>query len=465
MVAKIVRRHAGRHLPLLSRASGYLNFWIGHTMPRTRAEVLWETWNTLSYAERVRRFKLLPTDQRDEFFLSLDPREQAQLLTALPSKERRLWVRLLEPDDATDLVQEAAVEERGELLSMLDEPTRAEVRALLTYAEDVAGGLMNPRYVHVRPDMTVGEAVRYVRHQAGTVETIYYVYILDASQRLLGVCSLRELFQGKEDQPVRDVMHPEPVTVSEHSDQETVARLYVEQDLLAIPVVDDQQRMRGIITFDDVADVVREEATEDIQMAGGTQALEEPYLSVSLPGLVKKRALWLTVLFLGEMLTASAMTFYEGEIASAVVLALFLPMIISSGGNAGSQATTLVIRAMALGQVRLLDWWRVLRRELAAGMLLGLVLAAFGMIRVVAWQAVGAGYGEHYVLLGLTVSVSVLGVVVWGSLAGSMLPIVLRSLRLDPAAASAPLVATMVDVTGVVIYFSVASTVLSGTLL
>ncbi len=434
-------------------------------MTRTRAEALWETWNTLSDEERVRRFKLLPTDQRDEFFLSLDPREQEQLLFALPVKERRLWVRLLEPDDATDLIQQAPEVERGVLLGMLDEPTRNEVRALLVYAEDVAGGLMNPRYVHVRPDMTVGEAVRYVRHQAGLVETIYYIYVLDASQHLLGVCSLRELFQGKEDQLVRTLMHPDPITVSEQSDQETVARLYVEQDLLAIPVVDEHHRMRGIITFDDVADVVREEATEDIQKAGGTQALDEPYLTVGLAELVKKRALWLTVLFVGEMLTASAMAFYESEIASAVVLALFLPLIISSGGNAGSQATTLVIRAMALGQVRLLDWWRVLRRELAAGILLGLVLAVLGMIRVVAWQAVGSGYGEHFLLLGLTVSVSVVGVVLWGSVAGSMLPLVLRSLRLDPAAASAPLVATMVDVTGVLIYFSVATTVLSGTLL
>ncbi len=434
-------------------------------MSRTRAEALWETWNTLSDEERVRRFKLLPTDQRDEFFLSLDPREQAQLLFTLPAKERRLWIRLLEPDDATDLIQQAPAAERGVLLGMLDEPTRNEVRALLAYAEDVAGGLMNPRYVHVRPDMTVGEAVRYVRHQAGLVETIYYIYVLDASQHLLGVCSLRELFQGKEDQLVRTLMHLDPITVSEHSDQETVARLYVEQDLLSIPVVDEQHRMRGIITFDDVVDVVREEATEDIQKAGGTQALDEPYLTVGLAELVKKRALWLTVLFVGEMLTASAMAFYESEIASAVVLALFLPLIISSGGNAGSQATTLVIRAMALGQVRLLDWWRVLRRELAAGILLGLVLAVLGMIRVVAWQAVGSGYGEHFLLLGLTVSVSVVGVVLWGSVAGSMLPLVLRSLRLDPAAASAPLVATMVDVTGVVIYFSVATAVLSGTLL
>ncbi len=434
-------------------------------MPRTRAEALWETWTTLSDRERVRRFKTLPTDQRDEFFLSLDPREQAQLLLALPVKERRLWIRLLEPDDATDLVQEAPAGERRELLGMLDEPTRAEVRALLAYAEDVAGGLMNPRYVRVRPDMTVGEAVRYVRRQAALVETIYYVYVLDESQRLLGVCSLRELFRGKEEQPVSEVMHADPVTVSEHSDQEAVARLYVEQDLLAIPVVDDQRRMKGIIAFDDVADVVREEATEDIQKAGGTQALEEPYLTVSLPALVKKRALWLTVLFLGEMLTASAMTYFEGEIASAVVLALFLPLIISSGGNAGSQATTLVIRAMALGQVKLLDWWRVLRRELAAGMLLGLTLAVLGMVRVVAWQVVGGVYGEHYVLLGWTVSVSVVGVVLWGSVAGSMLPLVLRSLGLDPAAASAPLVATFVDVTGVVIYFLVAGALLTGTLL
>jgi magnesium transporter len=279
------------------------------------------------------------------------------------------------------------------------------------------------------------------------------------------VLSVRELFQAPDDRPVREFMHTQVVTVPEDLDQEAVARLYVEKDLLAIPVVDPQGRMRGIITFDDIADVVRREATEDIQKVGGTAALDQPYLNVGLPALVKKRAGWLAALFLGEMLTATAMAFFEEEIARAVVLALFVPLIISSGGNSGSQASTLVIRAMAIGEVRLRDWWRVCRREAAAGLALGAVLGSIGFVRILVWDAVGHMYGEHAMLLALTVGFTLVGVVLWGSLAGSMLPFLLRRLGLDPASASAPFVATLVDVTGLVIYFGVASVLLAGTLL
>jgi magnesium transporter len=260
-------------------------------------------------------------------------------------------------------------------------------------------------------------------------------------------------------------MRTEVVTVQDDLDQESVARVYVEQGLLAIPVVDQRGRMKGIITFDDIADVVREEATEDAQKVGGMQALDEPYLKAPFTELVKKRAGWLTFLFLGEMLTATAMAFFEKEIAKAVVLALFVPLIISSGGNSGSQATTLVIRAMAVGEVKIRDWWRVMRREVGAGLALGTVLGTIGTIRIVVWQAVGSVYGEHYLLLALAVGVSLVGVVLWGSLVGAMLPFGLRKLGFDPASASAPFVATCVDVTGLVIYFTVASIFLTGTLL
>jgi magnesium transporter len=431
----------------------------------TAASLLYEEWPELTESERVTRFRALPPDESEDFFLSLDPREQVDLLRALPAKERRLWLRLLAPDDAADLVQEAPAEERHELLDMLDETTRVEVRALLAYAEDEAGGLMNPRFARVRPDMTVGEAIRYLRHQAAQLETLYYVYVLDEQQHLVGVLSVRQLFQQADDKLVRDVMDPDVITVPETMDQEAIGRLYVEQDFAAIPVTDATGRMKGIITFDDIADVVREEATEDIQKIGAVQALEEPYLTARLRDLVKKRAGWLSILFLGEMLTATAMGYFEHEIARAVVLALFVPLIISSGGNSGSQASTLVIRAMALGEVKLRDWWRILARELGAGLALGAVLGTIGLIRIVVWQAVAHPYGEHFLLIGLTVAISLVGVVLWGSVSGSMLPFVLRRAGLDPASASAPFVATLVDVTGLVIYFSVASLLLSGRLL
>lgn len=434
-------------------------------LENSAAVSLWEEWPGLSEEERVERFKTLPREEADEFFLSLAPVEQASLLRALPQGERRLWMRLLPPDDAADLIQEAPSEERPQLLEMLDDATRTEVRALLAYAEDEAGGLMNPRFARVRPDMTADEAVSYLRKQAGQVETLYYAYVLDEGQHLEGVLSLRELFQASGTKLVREILHTEVVTVREDMDQEAVGRLYVEQGLLAIPVVDHAGRMKGIITFDDIADVVREEATEDTQKLGGMAALEEPYLKAPLAELVRKRAGWLTVLFVGELLTATAMAYFEVEIARAVVLALFIPLIISSGGNSGSQATTLVIRAMAVGEVKIRDWWRVLRREVGTGFALGAVLGALGVIRVVLWHVVGGVYGEHYLLLGMAVGITLAGVVLWGCLVGAMLPFVFRRFGLDPASASAPFVATLVDVTGLVIYFTVASVLLTGTLL
>jgi magnesium transporter len=380
--------------------------------------------------------------------------------------ERQLWMRQLAPDDAADLVQAAPAEEREALLRVLDAPTRREVSALLAYAEDEAGGLMSPRYVRLRPDMSVDEAIVYLRRAARErVETIYYIYVVDADHRLLGVVSFRELFAAPSESRVRDVMSTEVVSVRADLDQEAVAHVIAESDLMAVPVLDEQGRIQGIVTVDDIVDVVREEATEDIQKIGGTQALDAPYLQVGLFEMVRKRALWLTVLFVGQLLTTTAMAYYEDALSRALVLALFIPLVISSGGNSGSQASTLVIRAMAMQEVRLRDWWRVLRRELAAGLLLGVILGAIGLLRVLLWPSREEIYGAHFVLVGATVSLSLVWIVMWGAVAGSMLPFALRRLGFDPASASAPFVATLVDVTGLVIYFSVATVILSGTLL
>jgi magnesium transporter len=380
--------------------------------------------------------------------------------------DRRSWMRLLPPDDAADLIQAAGPEQRDALLALLDEPTRREVTALLAYAEDQAGGLMSPRYARLRPNMSVDEAISYLHRQVREqLETIYYIYVLDSEQHLLGVVSFRELFAAPPDKTVRDVMHTDFVTAHETMDQEELSRLFSTHGLIAIPVVDSEGRIKGIVTVDDIVHVVREEATEDIHKIGGMEALDEPYLRVRFGHMVRKRAGWLSALFLGEMLTATAMSYFEDEIARAVVLALFVPLIISSGGNSGSQATTLVIRAMALGEVRLSDWWRVIRRELASGLVLGSILASIGIVRILLWQAFSDIYGEHYLLIALTVGGSLVGVVTFGTLAGSLLPFLLRRIGFDPASASAPFVATLVDVTGLVIYFTVASVVLRGALL
>jgi magnesium transporter len=430
------------------------------------ADDLRELWPTLTPEEKVEGFRVLPRLEAEDLFLSLDTHAQSELLSALPSAERQLWLRQLPPDDAADLIQTLPEEERESLLRLLDEPTRREVSALMAYAEDEAGGLMSPRYVRLRPEMSVDEAISYLRRAARErAETIYYIYVLDAEQRLLGVISFRELFAATPDRTVRDVMHPDVVSVRDDLDQEAVARVIAENDLLAVPVVDAEGRIKGIVTVDDIVDVVREEATEDIQKIGGTEALDAPYLDVSVLGMVRKRGVWLTVLFLGQLLTATAMSYYEDAIARAVVLALFIPLIISSGGNSGSQASTLVVRALATDELRLRDWSRVFVRELATSLLLGLILGGIGLLRVVLWPTRERDYGEHFALVGLTVAVSLVWIVVWGSIAGSMLPFALRRLGLDPASASAPFVATIVDVTGLVIYFSVATMILSGTLL
>jgi magnesium transporter len=314
--------------------------------------------------------------------------------------------------------------------------------------------------------MTSREALSFLRQQAKAhLETPYYLYVLDHEHRLLGVVSFWELFTSPDEILVQEFMRTDIVTVTEAQDQEEVAALIAQHDLLAVPVVDEAGCMKGIVTVDDIVDVLQEEATEDIQKLAAMEAFDMPYLRTRFGPLLKKRAGWLMVLFLGEMLTATAMGYFEEEIARAVVLALFVPLIISSGGNSGSQAATLVVRAMALGEVRLRDWWRVLQRELGAGLALGAILGSIGMLRIAVWQLLFHLYGEHWVLIGLTVGLALVGVVLWGTLSGSMLPFVLRRFGLDPAASSAPFVATLVDVTGLIIYFSVAALILSGTLL
>ena len=427
---------------------------------------LYEAWPVLSLEERVEGFEYLARDDADDFFLQLNARDRAALLLALPLGERRLWMRLLAPDDAADLIQEVPIEERENMLSLLDEATRREVKGLLDYAEDEAGGLMNTRYSRLRADMTVDEAISYLRKDARMREkTVYYVFVVDAQEHLHGVVSFRDLLVSPGDKLVQDVMRTDVISAPEDLDQEALSQLFMRHHLLMMPVVDAEGRIKGVVNVNDIVDVVQEEATEDIQKLGAVETLQGPYLQVPLPRMIRKRAGWLAALFLGEMLTATAMGQFEAEIAHAVVLALFVPLIISSGGNSGAQATTLVIRAMALGEVRLRDWWRVIRREVITGFGLGTILASIGMVRILLWQFLFDAYGAHYFLVALTVAFSLVGVVLWGSVAGSILPFILRGLGFDPASASAPFVATLVDVTGLVIYFSIAAVVLNGTLL
>jgi magnesium transporter len=363
-----------------------------------------------------------------------------------------------------DFVDQVVQRARNLQVTIVREHLR-EGKAPAPYAADIAGGLMSSRFARISPDMSVDEAIGELRRQAGSVEMLYYAYVLDANQRLAGVVSFRDLFSADRTKKVGDVMKTDCVTVYEDTECELAADLFTKYRLLAIPVIDHERQMRGIITTSDLVGLIQEEASEDIQKIGGMEALGAPYLQVGFRRMVRKRAGWLAILFVGEMLTATAMGFFEGEIAKAAVLALFLPLIISSGGNSGSQATTLVIRAMGMGELGLRDWWRVIRREFFTGMTLGLLLGVIGVVRILVWQGIGGMYGIHYHLVALTIGCSLIGVVTFGTLAGSMLPFILRRCGLDPASASAPFVATLVDVTGLIIYFTVALFILRGSLL
>lgn len=398
-------------------------------------------------------------ERRVEIFHYLDDWIAAPLLGAMSSDEQVALIREL--DDT----------ERARLLARLDQSTQRELALLLRYPPDTAGGIMTTEFLSVPSTWTVDQALRHIREVGGVKETVYAIYVVDDENRLIHVASLRELVTSDRQQLMSQVgARKTPVVVAPLQDREEVARVISKYDLLAVPVVEHDGRILGIVTVDDVIDVLVAEETEDVQKLGGLEALDEPYLEVGLAKMLRKRGGWLAALFLGETLTATAMAFFEDEIAQAVVLALFIPLIISSGGNSGSQATTLVIRAMALGQIKLEDWWRVVRREFAAGLSLGLLLGTIGFLRIVLWEFVGGMggstlYGEHYLLVALTVSLSLIGIVTWGTLIGSTLPFILRRLGFDPASASAPFVATIVDVTGIVIYFTLAAFILRGTLL
>ena len=429
--------------------------------PPLTIDELRDAWPVLAADERFDGFLALDRESANDFFLGLPAHDQAVMLRTMRPPERRLWFHLLPPDDAADVVQEYPEEERVTVLSLADEAFRREIQGLLAYAEDAAGGLMSPRFARLRPEMTVDEAIHYLRRQAREhLETLNYLYVLDANQHLIGVVSFRDLFRNPATKLLREVMQTDLISVLDTMDQEAVARVFAKHGLNAIPVVDGEGHMKGIVTADDIVEVVQSEATEDIQKLGGMEALDTPYMRATLGAMIKKRAGWLSALFLGEMLTASAMGHYEQQIAQAVVLALFVPLIISSGGNSGSQATTLIIRAMALGEVGLRDWWRIMRRELVTGFALGLILAVIGTIRILVWQRAFHSYGVQYVEVAASVAVSLIGVVTWGTITGSMLPIIIRRLGFDPASASAPFVATLVDVSGLVIYFNVARVIM-----
>ncbi len=410
-------------------------------------------------------FRLLPRDLAAAVFSHFDAEQQEHLIARIGTERVAVLINEMGADDRTALLEELPAEVANRLIALLTPAERSITQTILNYPEESIGRLMTPDYVRVRREQTVADAMQHIRRWGRDAETINVIYVVDERGQLIDDLRIRQFLLADPSQTVESIMDGSFVALNAFDDREEAVRQIERYDRVALPVVDSRGVLVGIVTADDVADVAEEEATEDIQKMGGMEALDAPYLESAFASMVRKRAGWLSVLFLGQMLTATVMGYFEGAIEKAVVLALFLPLIISSGGNAGSQATSLVIRAMAVGEVRLRDWWAVLSRELAAGVCLGVLLGLIGLVRIVVWPGGPEHYGAHYFPLGLTLALSTLGVVTFGTFAGSMLPFVLRRLGLDPAAASAPFVATLVDVTGVVIYFSIAALLLRGTIL
>ncbi|MCE4225357.1 magnesium transporter [Methylobacterium sp. C25] len=391
-----------------------------------------------------------------------------EIVEALPRDRAGPLLTGMAADRLADVFRLMEEPGRSDLLERLDPETQGTVRALLAYPEESAGSIMTTEFVSVPGNWTVGQTLDHIRRVERTRETVYSVYVLDpASHVLLAAVPLRRLISAETGASVLSAAPGKrPVTVSGHASRDDAARLISKYDLLAVPVVDGAGHLIGIVTVDDVIDAMVQRQTEQVQRFGGMEALDEPYLRISFGEMLRKRAGWLAVLFLGEMMTASAMQGFQDELEKAIVLTLFIPLIMSSGGNSGSQATSLLIRALALDEVRLRDWWRVALRELPTGIALGAILGGLGMARIAAWQWLGFhDYGEHWGLVACTVGAALIGIVTFGSLTGSMLPFLLRRLGFDPASASAPAVATLVDVSGLVIYFGVAAIILRGTLL
>lgn len=408
---------------------------------------------TLSLNRAVNVFRILDFPTQERIIKKLTGQKVGEIINELPPDDRTAFFAELHGDAVKNLILHLSPADRKEALS------------LLGYEEESVGRLMTPDYVAVKKTWDVTRVLSHIRRYGKNSETIDVIYVIDENGVLLDDIRIREILLVKPETKVSDLMDGRLIALSANDPQEEAINVFRMNNRTALPVIDAEGILLGIVTVDDILWIANEEYTEDIQKIGGTEALDEPYLDINIFRLVKKRVGWLIVLFIGEMFTATAMGFFEDLIKRVTVLALFMPLIISSGGNSGSQASTLIIQAMALGEVTVAEWWRVMRREILSGLMLGVTLGIVGFLRIYTWTFFTDIYGEHWILVGLTVGFALVGVVLWGSLAGSMLPLLLKKLGADPASSSAPFVATLVDVTGLIIYFTVAVLFMKGVLL
>ena len=419
-------------------------------------------------SDQIILFRLLPQELAKETFKRLSHDEKEDIIEGLAVNINVVTSLLndLDPDDRTAFFEELPGEVSQRLMQILSDEEREITTKLLGFPKDSIGRLMTPEYVAVRPYYTVEQAINHIRKFGRDSETLNVIYIVDDNWKLIADIRIKEIILASANQTIGKLSDNRVISLNAYDDQEVAVKIFSDHDRVALPVTDTNGTLLGIVTIDDVMDVAEEESTEDFQKFGGTEGLDLSYTKTSLTEMVRKRAGWLVVLFLGEMLTASAMGHFDEEIEKAVVLALFVPLIISSGGNSGSQAASLINRAMELGELKLKNWWYVMRKEILSGLLLGSILGVIGFTRIFIWQELGLyDYGEYWVWVALSVSVSLIFIVLWGTFSGSMIPLMLKKIGLDPATASAPFVATLVDVTGLIIYFSIAAMFLSGKLL
>jgi magnesium transporter len=415
--------------------------------------------------DKVIVFRVLPADLATDTFEHLEFDTQEELLKAMGNEEVASILNDMSPDDRTALLEELPGTTAKRLIQLLSAEERKVAQTLLGYPENSVGRLMTPDYIAVKPNWTVAETLEYIRNNGADSETLNVIYFVDERGKLIDDIKIREVILSPLDRKISDLMDENFTALNVHDDQETAVEMFKKYDRVALPVIDNQGILIGIVTVDDVLDVAEEEATEDIQKIAGVTVLDEPYSTIPLMVIIKKRAFWLTILLIVQIFTAFVLGFFEDQLSKAIALTIFIPLIISSGGNSGSQAATLVIRAMAVGEINLSDWWLIMRREIISGLILGLILGTIGFFQVGLVSLFSDALDHQWILIGFTVFFTIIGIVIWGTISGSMLPFILKRLGADPATSSTPLVTTIVDVSGLIIYFIIAIILLKGTIL
>ena len=422
--------------------------------------------NTLPVESALTSFMAFPEKKQALIFAYLDHFLQQKIIGKTDKEQAGYILNQLNSTDLYAFFISLSALDRTTNLELLDEDYRAATQTMLGYPRHSVARMVNTDFAAIQENMTVGEACAFLRTHHRDSDTANVIYVIDDKGILLDDVPVRRLVLNSPDKYIKDIMDGAVIKLNVSDKTDEAISKFKQYDRTVLPVTNDVNVLVGVVTIDEIIDVAEQRNTREIQRFGGVESLEYPYVKTPIFSLIRKRGGWLIILFLSEMLTATAMGYYENEIAKAVVLVLFVPLVMSSGGNSGSQAATLIIRALAVKELSIRDWWYVMKREIFSGLCLGIILGTVGFLRIAAWQKLGwYHYGIYWERIAITIFFSLIGIIMWGTLSGSMIPIVLKRLKLDPATSSAPFVATLVDVTGLIIYFTIAATILKGTVL